>query len=324
MEKTISVIIPVYNVASYLEECLNSVTSQSYTDLEIILIDDGSTDHSGAICDQFASKDNRIKVIHQKNAGAAAAKNAGLRAATGAYLSFVDSDDYLEPGAFQLMANCLEKYDADVVQCAYRDLFTDGSFSTINRNTTEIYTAEEYLCRYTTDWTSCLLWDKLYKRTLFEGVFFEEGHIIDDEFFTYQGIMNAQRVVYTPEIIYYYRKRKSSVTARPEYRERTIMDKLDYLVQRRANVSRRFPSLKRPFDEHFLDMLLWLTTDPDASARCLERIKGMLKAYFSEPGHSPMGLSRLRPILRILTTRTEALLRRKRGAASVDLERYFV
>ncbi len=324
MDKTISVIIPVYNVASYLEEALRSVMSQSYQALEILVIDDGSTDSSGTICDRLAGEDSRIRVIHQKNGGAAAAKNAGLRAATGEYLSFVDSDDYLEPGAFRLMVDRLEQYEADVVQCAYRDLFTDGCIDRVGRESPEVFTTEEYLRRYTTDWTCCLLWDKLYKRALFQDIFFEEGHIVDDEFFTYQGMMNAGRVVCLPEIIYYYRKRRSSVTAKPEYRERIIMDKLDYLVQRRANISRRFPSLKRPFDEHFLDMLLWLTTDPDASARCLVRIRGMLKAYFSEPGHSPMGLSRLRPILRILTTRTEALLRRKRGVESVDLARYFV
>ena len=323
MEKMISVIIPVYNVALYLEECLNSVVSQSYTNLEIILIDDGSTDHSGAICDQFASIDSRIKVIHQKNAGAAAAKNAGLRAATGEYLSFVDSDDYLESGAFALMVNILEKYGADVVQCAYRDLFTDGSFSKVNRESVETYTAEEYLLRYTTDWTSCLLWDKLYKRALFSGIFFEEGHIVDDEFFTYQGIMNAQCVVYTPEIVYYYRKRKSSVTARPEYRERTIMDKLDYLGQRRLAVRQRFPGLRRSFDEHYLNMLLWLSADAYATERCLSRIKGMLKTYLTETGHTAPGLRQQAAIFRLLMSPTRLLLRKRSTPVCDDISRYF-
>lgn len=323
MEKMISVIIPVYNVALYLEECLNSVVSQSYTNLEIILIDDGSTDHSGAICDQFASIDSRIKVIHQKNAGAAAAKNAGLRAATGEYLSFVDSDDYLESGAFALMVNILEKYGADVVQCAYRDLFTDGSFSTVNRESVETYTAEEYLLRYTTDWTSCLLWDKLYKRALFSGIFFEEGHIVDDEFFTYQGIMNAQCVVYAPEIVYYYRKRKSSVTARPEYRERTIMDKLDYLGQRRLAVRQRFPSLRRAFDEHYLNMLLWLSADAYATERCLSRIKGMLKTYLTETGHTAPGLRQQAAIFRLLMSPTRLLLKKRSTPVCDDISRYF-
>ena len=99
MKDVISVIVPVYNVSAYLPECLDSILSQDYEKLEVILIDDGSTDDSGAICDAYAQRDNRIRVIHQKNGGAAAAKNAGLRAATGEYLSFADSDDFLEPGA---------------------------------------------------------------------------------------------------------------------------------------------------------------------------------------------------------------------------------
>ena len=99
MKDVISVIVPVYNVAAYLPECLDSILSQDYDKLEVILIDDGSTDDSGTICDDYARRDSRIRVIHQKNGGAAAAKNAGLRAATGEYLSFADSDDFLEPGA---------------------------------------------------------------------------------------------------------------------------------------------------------------------------------------------------------------------------------
>ena len=99
MEGVISVVVPVYNVADYLPACLDSILSQDYDALEVILIDDGSTDASGAICDDYAARDSRVRVIHQKNGGAAAAKNAGLRAAGGEYLSFVDSDDYLEPGA---------------------------------------------------------------------------------------------------------------------------------------------------------------------------------------------------------------------------------
>ena len=97
MNGLISVIVPVYNVAAYLPQCVQSILTQDYPDLEVILIDDGSTDASGTICDEYAQKDGRVRVIHQKNGGAAAAKNAGLRVATGTYLSFVDSDDFLDP-----------------------------------------------------------------------------------------------------------------------------------------------------------------------------------------------------------------------------------
>ena len=279
MEPKISVIVPVYNVESYLPACLDSILAQDYLNLEIILIDDGSTDNSGAICDNFVQKDPRLHVIHQANGGAAAAKNAGLRIATGEYLSFVDSDDTLEPGAFHHMAALLEEHSADAVQCSFRDVFTDEAIDHIALEDVCTFTTQEYLKRYTTDWTCCLLWDKLYKRSLFEGIFFEEGHIVDDEFFTYQGMMNAKKIVHDHTIVYNYRRRRSSVTIRPEYRERTIFDKLDYLEKRRNKIAERFPELREIFDLHYLDMLLWLSHDPYVTIKCLETIKNKIRVY---------------------------------------------
>ena len=110
MNNIISVIIPVYNVEKYIVQCLESVLNQSYKELEVILIDDGSTDRSGEICDFYAKKDGRVRVIHQENGGAARAKNAGLRIATGKYLSFVDSDDYLANNAYGYMVEQIKKY----------------------------------------------------------------------------------------------------------------------------------------------------------------------------------------------------------------------
>ena len=141
MKDVISVIVPVYNVAAYLPECLDSILSQDYDKLEVILIDDGSTDDSGTICDDYARRDSRIRVIHQKNGGAAAAKNAGLRAATGEYLSFADSDDFLEPGAYAYMLAVLKENDADIVRCAFQNRF---------RTRTEQWLAGEDLFPYTT------------------------------------------------------------------------------------------------------------------------------------------------------------------------------
>ena len=115
MDNVISVIVPVYNVVAYLPECVRSILSQDYPDLEVILIDDGSTDGSGRLCDEFAADDSRVKVIHQPNGGAASAKNAGLRIAGGTYLSFVDSDDFLEPNVYAYMVRTLEKTGADAV-----------------------------------------------------------------------------------------------------------------------------------------------------------------------------------------------------------------
>ena len=125
MNQTISVIVPVYNVSQYLPDCIENICAQTYSNLEIILIDDGSTDNSGILCDEYAKKDSRIKVIHQTNSGAASAKNAGLRAVTGEYLAFVDSDDYLELDAYEFMINKMQKHNVDIVRCGFQYVFVD-------------------------------------------------------------------------------------------------------------------------------------------------------------------------------------------------------
>ena len=116
----VSVIVPVYNVEAYLDECLESICSQTYRNLEIILADDGSTDKSGEICDIWQAKDPRIRVIHQQNAGVSCARNAGLEICTGDLISFVDSDDWLDLQMFEKLVSCLSENDADAAMCGFR------------------------------------------------------------------------------------------------------------------------------------------------------------------------------------------------------------
>lgn len=303
MTNTISVIIPVYNVERYLVQCLESVLNQSYNKLEIILIDDGSTDRSGEICDFYAKKDGRVRVIHQKNGGAASAKNAALRIATGEYLSFVDSDDYLVEDAYNYMVEQLEKNKADVIQCGFRNIYCDHFIECITLDSFVEFPKIDYLRRFTTDWTCGLLWDKLYRRKLFDGIWFEEGHKIDDEFFTYQGIMNADKIIYSPEIVYNYRKRKSSVMQQSESQQKIVMDKLDYLEKRRLKIVRTYPELKQEFDYHFLTMLVILSKDIAATRDSIRITQNMLKDYFSTGKSCKMDLS-LRKQLFLLQRRT--------------------
>lgn len=245
MNETISVIIPIYNVEKYLKESIESVRKQIYSDLQIILIDDGSTDQSGVICDEYAKIDDRIVVVHQKNRGAANAKNTGLRLATGKYLAFLDSDDYLENEAYYFMLEQLKKYQADIVQCCFRNVFTDRVENKCSFTEVTEMDVITYLKLFTKDWTCGLLWDKLYKREVFAGIIFEEGHKIDDEFFTYQGVMKAKKIVRVPKIIYNYRQRLSGVMRSEESQRKIIKDKLDYLSVRRKNIVGKFPELKK-------------------------------------------------------------------------------
>ena len=213
MNQTISVIVPVFNVAGYLRQCVDSILSQDYGNLEVILIDDGSTDGSGEICDRYAALDSRVRAIHQKNGGAAAAKNAGLRLATGEYLAFADSDDYLEPDAYGFLMKALLETGADAVQGSFREVYRNRAEE--QRISEEILEGYDYLLRFPKDFSCALLWNKLYRRALFDGVFFEEGHKIDDEYFTYQGFLQPRKVVRADRIVYNYRKRASSVMSSP-------------------------------------------------------------------------------------------------------------
>lgn len=322
MKDVISVIVPVYNVAAYLPECLESLLGQDHEKLEILLINDGSTDESGTICDEYAARESRIRVIHQKNGGAAAAKNAGLRAATGEYLSFVDSDDYLEPESYGYMLNRLKSTDADVGVFAFRNVLRTRKEDHVAEKKSVI-DGREYLVRFTRDWTCALLWNKLYKRSLFDGIFFEEGHRIDDEYFTYQGIMNAKTVVTDDRIIYNYRRRASSAMLNPVARERLALDRIDYLSKRREKVGKRFPELKKDFDIQYLDALTYLPDDPENSEESLRVIKAKLKEYLLQPGNTMPPKHLWRGLLRTYFTGTKNLLSQRRTPEAVDVQDYF-
>ena len=299
MNQTISVIIPVYNVAPYLPRCLDSVVSQSYGALEILLIDDGSTDGSGRICDEYAVRDPRIRVIHQPNGGAGAAKNTGLRSASGVYL---------EPGAYAHMAGLLAQTGADLVQCAYRDVYRGHTVDRIKKPGQRIWSGEAYLALYTRDWTCGLMTDKLYRRNLFEGIFFEEGRRIDDEYFTYQGVMNAATVVCDDRVVYNYRKRGSSVMLSPESAKQILLDRIDCLSKRRIRVAARFPALRRVFDDHFLNMMIILARDPHGSVESITRIKEELRDYFREKGRTVPNIRLWPALARLCLAGPKALL----------------
>lgn len=311
--KIISVIIPVYNVEKYIGECLDSVINQTYKKLQIILVDDGSTDSSGKICDEYAEKDNRITVVHQKNAGAGAAKNTALKIADGKYLAFVDSDDFLELEAFEHMINILENNNANIVQCCYRDVFVNRKIDAIkDKDSFGTYTTEDYLERYTTDWTCGLLWDKLYLRNLFDNIYFEEGHVVDDDYFTYQGVMNAKKIIVDSQVIYNYRKRSSSVSYIPEHMERIIFDRLDYLSKRRIKIISRFPSLKETFNKHYVNMLIWLSTDPYLTNNSLNKIKSQLKKFLKDANNDGISFKTKLSIFSVVYGNNRKLLNKKR------------
>lgn len=260
--KTISVVIPVYNVEKYLSECLDSVINQTYKNLQIIIVDDGSTDFSGKICDVYAEKDNRITVVHQKNAGAGAAKNTGLELIDGDYFSIIDSDDYIELDMYEKMVNSLEKYNADIVQCLFRNVFVNDSFDRkykIKGNYPKVLTSKSCLKEYLYDWKYAIFWNKLFKKSLLQNIKFPVGRKIDDEFFTYKLVCNAKKVVNIDNILYNYRMRKTSVM-NENNSDRLIYDRIDCFVERYDYIRKKYPSLDKKYLTKLYDSLLYYKT----------------------------------------------------------------
>lgn len=210
MEELISVIIPVYKVEEYLDECVLSVIRQTYTNLEIILVDDGSPDNCPRMCDEWATKDSRIKVIHKENGGLSDARNAGLDAAEGQYIAFIDSDDYIKPDMMEKLHSALVTEKADIAACGLQNFGDEherpwGCEETIG-------TPEQiYALLYNDTAYPVAACSKLYKSSCWKTLRFPVGKICEDAFTTYQLIHNAQRIVMIPHALYCYRIRPGSI-----------------------------------------------------------------------------------------------------------------
>lgn len=210
MQELISVIIPVYKVQEYLDECVASVLSQTYTNLEIILVDDGSPDDCPRMCDHWAGCDSRIRVIHKENGGLSDARNVGLDIACGEYIAFVDSDDYIKPEMLEKLYSALVTTQADIAACGIQNC-GDGVYATwgcenVIGTPEQIY---ELLYRDTAYPVSA--WNKLYRRSCWQALRFPVGKICEDAFTTYQLIHYAKRVVMIPHALYCYRIRPDSI-----------------------------------------------------------------------------------------------------------------
>ena len=215
------------------------------------------------------------------------------------------------------------KYEADVIQCAFRNVFVDRCEDIVTLPDFTIFDTKEYLIRYTQDWTCGLLWDKLYRRELFEGVFFEEGHKIDDEFFTYRGIMNSSKILHSPRVIYNYRKRRSSVMLSSASSQKILLDKIDYLSARRVKIATRYSELKTAFDYHYLNMMVILSDDVAATEDSIRYIRKSLLDYFREGEFCKIEFTLAFKLLRLMILPPKKLLRNLRAVTPRPAEQYF-
>lgn len=204
---TISVIVPVYKVEKYIHRCVDSILGQTYADFELILVDDGSPDNCGAICDEYAAKDSRVVVIHQKNGGLSSARNAGIDIATGAYISFVDSDDYIYPNYLERLYEVLVEFDADISVCKMIEFSNDIPQLRESNSVPKAYHNIE-ICNMLCDYRKAIgiveACGKLYKKKLFEYIRFPVGRLHEDQFVSHRIMYAAEKTAITEAQLYGY------------------------------------------------------------------------------------------------------------------------
>ena len=215
MKDLISIIVPVYNVEEYLPKCLDSIINQSYTNLQIILIDDGSTDASGNICDGYAEKDSRIVVVHQENKGLSAARNTGIKLIAGSYVMFVDSDDYVHPDFCKHPYICARNNNADFVLFDYEPV--GAKRNKFKKPLSGGKSTEEAIDSMFT-YNCQAVWNKLYSSAIVEKLSFREGYLYEDVDYTYKAVLFANSIYYLNETLYYHVRRGGSITQTLSYK----------------------------------------------------------------------------------------------------------
>lgn len=239
----ISIIVPIYKVEKYLCRCIDSILKQTFSDYELILVDDGSPDKCSEICDEYAAKDDRIKVIHKKNGGLSDARNAGLHIASGEFVAFVDSDDWVTTDYLETLYNCIINEDADICECGIIRTTGEVTLSTIEVETVNSYSTQEALKLLIEDKVFHQhVWNKLYRRSIFNGILFPVNKTNEDEFWTYQVFGNAKKVVSTNRALYYYYQRSDSIMGCGYDIKR--LDAIEAKVLRQAYIELNFPELK--------------------------------------------------------------------------------
>ena len=240
----ISVIVPVYKVETYLARCIESIVNQTYRNLEIILVDDGSPDSCPAMCDEWAKTDSRIKVEHKQNGGLSDARNAGMAAATGECVGFVDSDDWLAPEMYERLLMALQSDGSDIAACSVEMVWeneTPSRMLTIQTNCV-LERDEAQLALIEESNLKQPVWYKLYRKEVVDGIAFEKGKYHEDVFWSYQAVGNAKRVSIIDYVGYYYWQRSGSIMG-AEYSLKRL-DAMEAYCNRYAYMKENFPRLQ--------------------------------------------------------------------------------
>lgn len=251
----VTIIVPIYNVEQYIEKCIESILNQTHKNIEIILVDDGSTDACGSICDQYKNRDERVKVIHKRNGGLSSARNAGLEIATGEYISYVDSDDYVNESFIEELLDLCLKYNKKLSCINFCEFFVENEKDIKEENfQITIYNEndmiQEIVNRERTNNVTYCVWSKLFHRDIIENMRFPEGKTYEDILYTTKAVVNAKGCVYKSNVLYNYRIREGSIS-KSHYKEgfdtKLLTDRLDIQIKQlqyiRDNISERLSNI---------------------------------------------------------------------------------
>ena len=242
MNELISIIVPVYKTEKYLEKCVDSILQQRYENIEVLLIDDGSPDNAGKLCETFAKADHRIRVIHQENGGLSSARNTGIAQAQGSYLAFVDSDDYIAPDMLFEMMNALQESNSDIAICGIKRIYSDKEVvDSVEHKICYSKKTALYLLLMDKEITSVVC-NKLYKKELFDGLYFPVGRIFEDTLFTYKTFEKAKRIVRIPYVGYNYIRHDDSILGKWPFRVEAEFCRAK--IERYYDVVQRFPEFE--------------------------------------------------------------------------------
>lgn len=245
----ISIIVPVYNVSKYIRKCLDTIINQTYTNLEIILIDDGSTDDSGNICDEYAKRDKRIKVIHKENEGLSIARNTGIKNATGKYIGFIDSDDWIDLDMYNRLYNNLKNENAEISCCNRLLVYSNKQKEYGTSSYYEVMNSEraiELMCTY--GYIGVSVYTKLFEKKLFDGIEFPNGKKSEDVFIIYKLLDKASVIVYDATPLYYYRQREGSITSAKNIN----LDIIDASKEMMDFVEKKYPDIKSVVENNYV------------------------------------------------------------------------
>ena len=243
----ISIIVPVYNVEQYLEKCVDSIINQTYKNLEIILVDDGATDSSSKLCDKLAKIDNRIKVYHKENGGLSDARNYGVERATGDYIGFVDSDDYIDAEMYEKLYEAIKKENVDVAECNLKIIYPEREELFTEQNYYNVCTKQEYLEEYLKiEKIFGSVWTKLISRKIAKELLFPKGKLYEDTYYAYDLINVANSFVLIDSPSYNYLMRENSIT-NSKFNPR-IFDLIEIVEKFHKTTYKNYPGLKEAAD----------------------------------------------------------------------------